>query len=112
MSPPTPFQVNSSGLLVTLPGEAGDNDGQAPVVLNHPVHKIAHVHNINTCVLFLVKRGEGGRFKCHSFEVGNAKTVRRCVWPGGKRAAGCLLLLTGLERSMGQRGLGALTPGR
>jgi hypothetical protein len=68
--------VESSGLLVTLPSEASGSQGQAPIVLNHPVHKIASVLDINTCVLFLIKRGEGGRFKCHSFELGNAKTVR------------------------------------
>jgi hypothetical protein len=42
--------------------------------MNHPIHKLAYVADINKQVVFIVKRSKG-KFKCHSFEAGSAKAV-------------------------------------
>ena len=57
------LQVTRTGLLVTIPVNPTPS-----VVMNHSMHKIAYVTDINKSVCFIVKREGKGKFKCHSFE--------------------------------------------
>ena len=48
----------------------------SPIVMNHPIHKIAHVSDYGTSAVFIIKRSGGaGKFKCHLFDLASNKQV-------------------------------------
>ena len=53
-----------------------NTDDKEAVVMNHPIHKIAFVLDVNSSVCFIVKRTGGkGKFNCHGFELPSPKVV-------------------------------------
>lgn len=50
-------------------------EAPSAIVMNQPIHKIAHVVNISTCICLIVQRPGKGKFKCHSFELSSSALV-------------------------------------
>eukprot|EP00053_Salpingoeca_punica_P008381 m.75351 g.75351 ORF g.75351 m.75351 type:complete len:263 (-) comp14575_c0_seq3:601-1389(-) len=63
------LHLTDSNLRVTIQSE---EKGEV-VVMNHPLHKIAFVVDIGSCVCIIVKRPGQGKFNCHSFECAKDK---------------------------------------
>ena len=59
------------GLSVVIAGSQ-----TSPIVMNHPIHKIAYVSDQGSSAVFIIKRpGGAGKFKCHLFDLASNKQV-------------------------------------